>query len=233
MPCDVYANGSEIACKAGDGKVIAEFPDVCMSPPSPPAGPVPIPYPDTSFSRDMQNGSKTVKIGGQEVMLKDQSFYKTAPLGDEAATQGFGANVITHVITGKTYFIMWSMDVKYEGQNVDRHMDMCTSNHASQGPGTPPSAMNAAKMAAAMKKDPCKNVDCAKVKKKIENIKREIEKRQGELHENPQGLPWDKPGAKPRETRKGHVRILNEHKANLDKQKAIYVACCGGDWNSL
>ena len=66
--------------------MIAAFPDVCLSPPSPPAGPVPVPYPNTSFSKDMQNGSKTVMIKGKEVMLKDQSFYKTSPLGDEAAT---------------------------------------------------------------------------------------------------------------------------------------------------
>ena len=109
MGCEVYANGDEIACKAGDGKVIASFPDVCLSPPSPPAGPIPVPYPDTSFSKDMQNGSKTVMIKGKEVMLKDQSFYKTSPLGDEAATKGLGAGVITHVITGKTYFVAWSL----------------------------------------------------------------------------------------------------------------------------
>jgi hypothetical protein len=135
MGCDVYANGDEIACKAGDGKVIASFPDVCLTPP--PAGPIPVPYPDTSFSKDMQSGSTTVKIKGQEVMLKDQSFYKTSPLGDEAATNGQGAGVITHVITGKTYFVAWSMDVKFEGQNVDRHTDLTTSNHASPPPNAP------------------------------------------------------------------------------------------------
>ena len=88
MGCEVYANDDEIACKAGDGKVLAAFPDVCLSPPSPPAGPIPVPYPDTSFSKDMKNGSKTVKIKSKEVMLKDKSFYKTSPLGDEAATRG-------------------------------------------------------------------------------------------------------------------------------------------------
>lgn len=132
MSNDVFANGNEIACKAGDGKVIAAFPDVCLSPPSPPAGPIPIPYPDTSFSKDMKNGSKTVKISGKEVMLKDKSYYKTSPLGDEAATKGLGAGVITHVITGKTYFTAWSMDVKFEGKNVDRHIDLTTSNHMSK-----------------------------------------------------------------------------------------------------
>ncbi len=131
MSNDVFANGNAIACKAGDDKVIASMPDVCLSPPSPPAGPVPVPYPNTSFSKDMKNGSKTVKINGKEVMLKDQSFYKTSPLGDEAATRSFGGSVITHVITGKTYFNAWSMDVKFEDANVDRHMDLTTSNHAS------------------------------------------------------------------------------------------------------
>jgi len=146
MGCDVYANGDEIACKAGSGKVIASFPDVCLTPPPPPAGPIPVPYPDTSFSKDMQKGSKTVKIEGQEVMLKDQSFYKTSPLGDEAATNGQGAGVITHVITGKTYFVAWSMDVKFEDQNVDRHTDVTTSNHACPANAAVPN-LNAAKPA--------------------------------------------------------------------------------------
>src|SRR5215510_468673 len=111
MSANVFANGREISGKASDNKSIAAFPDVCLSPPSPPAGPIPLPYPNTSFSKDMQSGSKTVQISGGEVMLKDQSFYKTAPLGDEAATNGLGASVVTHVITGKTYFVAWSMDV--------------------------------------------------------------------------------------------------------------------------
>jgi uncharacterized protein DUF4150 len=130
MGCEVYANNNEVACKAGGNKVVAEFPDVCLSPPSPPAGPIPVPYPDSSFSKDMQNGSRSVKIGGKEVMLKDTSFYKTSPLGDEAATRSFGSNILSHSITGKTYFIAWSMDVKFEGKNVDRHLDFTTSNHA-------------------------------------------------------------------------------------------------------
>ena len=131
MGNEVFANGNEIACKSGDGKVVASFPDVCLSPPSPPAGPIPVPYPNSSFSKDMRKGSKSVKIDSKEVMLKDQSFYKTSPLGNEAATKTLGAGVVSHVITGKTYFVAWSMDVKFEGKNVDRHLDLTTSNHAS------------------------------------------------------------------------------------------------------
>jgi hypothetical protein len=148
MPgCEVYANGDEIACKAGDGKVIAAFPDVCLTPPTPPAGPIPVPYADTSFSKDMKEGSTTVRIKGQEVMLKDLSFYKSSPLGNEAATKNLGAGVVTHVITGKTYFVAWSMDVKIEGQNVDRHTDLTTSNHASPMANASVPMLNAAFMA--------------------------------------------------------------------------------------
>ncbi len=160
MAENVYANGNAIAGKAGGGKVIAAFPDVCLSPPSPPAGPIPVPYPDTSFSKDTKNGSKTVKINNKEVMLKNKSFYKTSPLGDEAATRSFGASVITHVITGKTYFSAWSMDVKFEGLNVPRHIDITTSNHASYPGSTPPfpnmeKQIAAAERAIAGKKCPC------------------------------------------------------------------------------
>ena len=128
---DVYANKMDIACKAGLGKTIAGFPDVCLTPPSPPAGPVPVPYPNTSFWSDLQNGSKTVKIAGKPVALKDQSYCKTTPLGDEAATRTFGAGIISHQITGKTYFAAYSFDVKFEKKNVPRNLDVTTSNHAS------------------------------------------------------------------------------------------------------
>jgi hypothetical protein len=47
-------------------------------------------------------------------------------------------NVVTHQVTGKTYFQAWSMDVKFEGKNVCRHLDITTSNHASPGGTTVP-----------------------------------------------------------------------------------------------
>src|ERR1700755_2859425 len=108
MSTNVFANNMEIACEAGDGKVVAALPDVCLSPPSPPAGPLPVPYPVTSYASDMTAGTKTVKIKGKEVMRKDQSYFKKCT-GDEAATRSFGMGVVSHSITGKTYFVSWSM----------------------------------------------------------------------------------------------------------------------------
>jgi hypothetical protein len=85
MANDVFANGREVACKAADGKSICAFPDVCMTPPENPATPpgVPVPYPNTGFARDTTEGSRTVRISGKEVMLKNKSHFKTST-GDEA-----------------------------------------------------------------------------------------------------------------------------------------------------
>jgi hypothetical protein len=133
MGSTVYANSNSICCKDGDGKIIASFPDVCLSPPTPPAGPIPIPYPVSSFSSDTENGSTTVKVAGQPIMLKDKSYFSKCT-GDEAATKTLGMGVMSHNITGKVYFAAWSMDVKVEGLNVDRHLDLTTSNHMSPNP---------------------------------------------------------------------------------------------------
>jgi hypothetical protein len=126
----VFANGNEISAKKDANKSIASMPDVCLSPPSPPAGPIPIPYPNTSDASRTTDGSKTVKIQGAEVGLKDKSTYKDSN-GDEAATKSFGMGVVSHNIQGPLKHAAWSMDVKIEGQNAIRHMDMTTQNHGS------------------------------------------------------------------------------------------------------
>jgi uncharacterized protein DUF4150 len=124
----VFANGNEVSAKKDDNKSIAAMADVCLSPPSPPAGPVPLPYPNTAQASDTSDGSKTVKIGGDEVGLKNSSAYKKST-GDEAATKTLGMGVVTHTIQGKMRHAAWSMDVKIEGKNAIRHMDLTTHNH--------------------------------------------------------------------------------------------------------
>jgi Toxin PAAR-like domain len=128
MSKNVFANGKGISAKKDDNKSIAAMPDVCNSPPSPPAGPVPIPYPNTAQASDTSDGSKTVMIGGGEVGMKNSSNYKKST-GDEAATKALGMNLTTHTIQGIMKHAAWSMDVKIEGANAIRHMDMTTHNH--------------------------------------------------------------------------------------------------------
>ncbi|PAP94273.1 hypothetical protein CIT31_18370 [Mesorhizobium wenxiniae] len=159
MTKNVFAEKWEIAGKNGMNKSIARFPDVCLSPPSPPAGPIPIPYPDTSFSNNLKEGSETVLIGGKPAALAQKSYYKEPMLGNEAATRTFGSSVVTHQITGKTYFQAWCMSVKFEGKNVCRHFDITTSNHASYVGATPPAppleSLNAKAAKAAAKAGNC------------------------------------------------------------------------------
>lgn len=128
MDTRVYANDNEICSKSADGKVVANAPDVCWSPPGPSAGPVTLPYPNTATAPDLTNGSTSVFICGKEIALKDISCFATST-GNEAATEAFQKGVATHVIKGKAVFIDWSQNVKVEGLNVCRHLDPMTQNH--------------------------------------------------------------------------------------------------------
>jgi len=134
----VFANGREVACKAGAGKTICAMPDVCFTPPECPATPmgVPCPYPNTGMSSDTTDGSKKVTISKKEIGLKNKSCFKKST-GDEAGAAA-KKGVITSKNTGKVYFNAWSMDVKIEGQNAVRHLDLTTNNHGSVPGDTPP-----------------------------------------------------------------------------------------------
>jgi hypothetical protein len=131
MSNEVFANNMEVSCKAASGKAICAMPDVCMTPPQTPATPpgVPIPYPNTGLASDCSDGSSTVKISDQEVMLKNKSYFKKST-GDEAGCAPM-KGVINGQNMGKVYFNMWSMDVKIEGENVVRNLDLTTHNHGS------------------------------------------------------------------------------------------------------
>ena len=80
---------TKVSSKEGVSKA---FPDKCKTPS--PAGPVPIPYPNIGTSSDTAKGSKTVKIEGKEVKVKDSAFK--ASTGDEAGTsENSGADMPT------------------------------------------------------------------------------------------------------------------------------------------
>jgi hypothetical protein len=87
------------------------------------------------MASDTTSGSKTVKISGKEVMLKNKSYFKKST-GDEAGCAA-KKGVLTSVNRGKVYFTAWSMDVKIEGENAVRHLDLTTHNHASFPGNTP------------------------------------------------------------------------------------------------
>lgn len=137
MDTNVFINGREACSKATDGKSAGAFPDPCWSPPPPPVGPIVVPYSNTAYARDLQNGTATVFICKTMVAQKDRSFFSTSQ-GNEPATPGFQKGVSSGVIKGKAYFKSWSPNVKFEGLEVPRHEDIMTHNHGSTA-NTPPS----------------------------------------------------------------------------------------------
>jgi uncharacterized Zn-binding protein involved in type VI secretion len=116
--------------KGSGGKGVAPG-DVCLSPPTPPAGPLPVPYVNMLSAGDLAKGSKSVKIQGEPTALEDASHVSTSS-GDEPGNQGGG--VVTHKTKGKGSFKLWSFVVKVEGKGVARHGDPMEQNTASPLP---------------------------------------------------------------------------------------------------
>lgn len=128
MSKNVFANGREVSASKDDNQILGAMPDVCLSPPSPPAGPIPIPYPNFAKASDTADGARDVKIADDNVGIKSESNYKECK-GDEAATKSLGMNVGSHCIQGKTIAQAWSFDVKFEGKNALRLLDITTNNN--------------------------------------------------------------------------------------------------------
>jgi hypothetical protein len=127
MGITVGVNNLSVVHKDSGG-VTTAFPDVCKTPS--PAGPIPIPYPNIAKSSDTAEGSKTVKCDGNPICLKDSNFRMST--GDEAGSAGGG--VVSNKIKGKAEFVNFSFDVKVEGKNVARALDLMLHNDKNTPP---------------------------------------------------------------------------------------------------
>lgn len=128
MGVTVGVNNLSVVHKGSSGITIA-FPDVCKTP-APPAPFVPIPYPNIAKSSDTSKGSKKVKCDGNPICLKDSNFMMST--GDEAGTAGGG--IVSNKIKGKAEFVNYSFDVKVEGKNVARALDLMLHNDKNTPP---------------------------------------------------------------------------------------------------
>ena len=131
----VFANGLEVSGKATPNKTIAAMPDVCLSPPPPPAGPVPLPYPMTGMASDTTDGCTSVIVKGKEAGKKNSTKYSKT-MGNEPATNSFGANILTHKLSSSLKFAAYSFDVIFEGGGACRFGDLTTQNHMNVGGGS-------------------------------------------------------------------------------------------------
>ncbi len=120
MAQSVYTNGRGVAHGGSNGMSIA-FPDVCLTPS--PAGPVPIPYPNIARSADVSGGPTSVKVDGAMPATKGAQYAQSS--GDEAGSAG---GVASGSFKGAAEFVLYSFDVKFDGQNVCRLGDSLTHN---------------------------------------------------------------------------------------------------------
>jgi hypothetical protein len=74
----------------------------------------------------------------------------------------------------------------------------------------------------------CPTPECLTLAKKIQNVEQRINRRRGQLDENPNTLPEAAPGddKNPGLSRRGHRRLINEDKQLLAGLKALYLAKC-------
>ena len=127
MPVTVGVNNLSVVHQSSNGVTIA-FPDVCKTP-APPAPPIPIPYPNIAQSSDTAKGSKKVKCDGNSICLRDSNFRMST--GDEAGSLG---GIISNKVKGKAEFVNFSFDVKVEGKNVTRALDLMLHNDKNTPP---------------------------------------------------------------------------------------------------
>jgi hypothetical protein len=132
----VYINGHEAVHKGCGGMAIA-FPDVCLCPPGPPAGPVPVPLTNVVQAKDMVGGALTVVIQGYPAGHKDSYFARST---GNAVSRNTGGGITSRAVEGKAYFASGSPDVLIEGKPAARDGDLLTQGHEERMPANcPPS----------------------------------------------------------------------------------------------
>jgi hypothetical protein len=134
MPATVNVNKLTVVHSGSSGMAMS-FPDVCKTPT--PAGPIPIPYPNIAQSSDTADGSSTVKVDGNPIMLKSSNFSTSS--GDEA---GSAMGVVSSKNKGKASPVNASFDVKVDGKDVFRLTDPMQSNGSSANAMVPVEAQS-------------------------------------------------------------------------------------------
>jgi len=159
----VNVNTMSVSHKGSNGTSIA-FPDICKTPT--PGGPIPIPYPNIAMSSDTAQGSTTVKMDGNSIMLKSSNMSMST--GDEAGSVG---GVASNTIKGKAEFIVYSFNVKIDGKNVCRLADPALQNCGGTPNGAGPFHAQVPVLALPRQLEMCKETKKKEPKKKSKKEK--------------------------------------------------------------
>jgi RHS repeat-associated protein len=98
-------------------------PAMSLCPPTPPAGPVPMPFAYIARSATATSTSDKLKVGGNPVLTKD-SVMDVDPPGNQPS-QPTGGDVLTHAVVGKCHVFTGSSKVTAGGKGV-----ACTGDSA-------------------------------------------------------------------------------------------------------
>jgi hypothetical protein len=126
----VIANKMFIASVASGHTALAPV-DVCKTP-TPPVGPIPIPYPNIAMSAIMGPGYSTKTMATFTPIWTKKG--KTAITnGDQPGVAG---GIMSSMIMGPCSLLMASFDVMIEGAGAGRTLDMSDGNKENKGVGT-------------------------------------------------------------------------------------------------
>lgn len=152
MPATLNVNFMTVV-HSGSGGMAMSFPDVCKTPAPPSPSPIPIPYPNIAQSSDTADGSTSVKVDGNPIMLKSSNFSMSS--GDEAGALN---GVVSNKIKGKAAPVNASFDVKVDGKAVFRLTDPMTANGGSASNALAPAEVQAPQVIAPSVADFCKTM---------------------------------------------------------------------------
>src|SRR5262245_2204441 len=123
MSVTINVNGLSLCHKGSGGVSKATLPDVCKTPPVP----VPVPYPNIAYSRDLAKGTTTVFADGGNSIAHLPSEFAVST-GDEPGTAG---GVVSGTFMKEATWLTFSADVRIEGQNACRLTDKMFHNHCN------------------------------------------------------------------------------------------------------
>lgn len=126
MGCTVFATAMGLFSKNSNGQGVGPL-DTCLTPPTPPGVPVPVPYINVTLAIDLESGSVTVKADKGPTSIGTGKSKTKKSSGDEpgsAVTKG----VASFTNTGKGEFKTASFTVIIEGEGADCMGDMMAQN---------------------------------------------------------------------------------------------------------
>ena len=131
--------GHKDVATTGSGHTAPGRPETSLNPPTPPAGPIPGPWPCLARSATASSTASCLKVGGDEVLTENSVMDIDQP-GNQVS-QPTGGDLVTHAVVGKAPVTSGSSSTTADGKGVSCTGDSVALNtmtaqaEMSQGKG--------------------------------------------------------------------------------------------------